>query len=41
MFYLDSYTAVSLQCVALVFWKAYVDRMLSGWDPNKILPDAY
>jgi len=36
---------VPLQCVALVFWKAYVDRMSSGWlflgIPIKFLPDAY
>jgi len=31
MFYFDSNMTVSLQCVALVFWKAYFDRMSSGW----------
>ena len=30
MFYFDSNTTVSLQCVALVVWKAYVDRMSFG-----------
>jgi len=29
-FYFDSNTTVPLQCVALVFWKAYVDRISSG-----------
>ena len=31
MFYFDSNTIVPLQCAALVFWKAYVDRMSDGW----------
>ena len=30
MFYFDSNTTVPLQCAALVFWKAYVDRMSFG-----------
>ena len=34
MFYFDSKTArpiVPLKCAALVFWKAYIDRMLFGY----------
>ena len=30
MFHFHSYTTISLQCAALVFWKAYVDMMSSG-----------
>jgi len=30
IFYFDSNTTVPLQCVALVFWKAYVERMSFG-----------
>jgi len=30
MFYFDSNTTVPLQCVALVVWKAYVDRLSFG-----------
>ena len=44
MFYFDSNTTVPLQCVALVFWKTYVDRMLSGrlfLGIPILLPDAY
>ena len=31
IFYFDSNTTVPLQCVALVVWKAYVERMSFGW----------
>ena len=30
MFYFDSSMTVPLQCAALVFWKANVDRITSG-----------
>jgi len=45
MFYFDSNTTIPLQCVALVVWKAYVDRLSFGWlflgIPIKFLPGAY
>jgi len=43
MFYFDSNTTLSLQSVALVFGKAYVDRMSSGrlGIQIKFLPGAY
>ena len=44
-FYFDSNTTVPLKCVALVVWKAYVDRLSFGWlflgIPIKFLPGAY
>jgi len=42
MLYFDSNTTVPLQYVALVFWKAYVDRvsvvwLTILWDPIKLI----